>query len=99
VLTTLLILVENFGVLATLAGLLLNLLVVWLVFKGSRFIVSMVGKNTILVLSKLLAVLLAAFAVMFIRIGVLNILRNAAFEDLPEETGEAIINMIKYYVL
>jgi len=98
VLTTLLILLENFGVLATLTGLLLNLIVVWLVFKGSRFIVSAVGKNTILVLSKLLAVLLAAFAVMFIRIGVLNILKNAAFEDVPQETGDAVINMIKYHV-
>jgi multiple antibiotic resistance protein len=99
VLTTLFILVENFGVAATLAGLLLNLALVWLVFKGSRLIVSVVGTNTILVASKLLAVLLAAFAVMFIRIGVLNVLKNAVSDYAPEETGDTIINMIKYYVL
>ncbi|HEB74756.1 MAG TPA: MarC family protein [Nitrospirae bacterium] len=75
VLTTLLVLMEHYGVGLTVTALLLNLLVVWIFFKNSALITRRLGKNGMMALSKLMAILLASIAVMMIRIGIENTVR------------------------
>ncbi len=70
VLTTILVLTEHYGVLPTLAGLILNLAIVWVGLLGATRIIRLVGLNGIIALSKIMAILLAAIAIMMIRLGV-----------------------------
>lgn len=74
VLTSILVLTEHFGVLPTVAGLVLNLLLVWVAFLSAGRIIKFLGLNGILALSKVMAILLAAIAVMMIRLGMEGIL-------------------------
>lgn len=74
VLTTILVLTEHYGVFATLAGLLLNLALVWVGLLGATKIIRLVGMNGIMALSKIMAILLAAISIMMIRLGVEGIL-------------------------
>jgi len=75
VLTTLLVLMEHYGVGLTVTALLLNLLIVWIFFRNSTRITRWLGKNGMMALSKLMAILLASIAVMMIRIGIENTIR------------------------
>jgi multiple antibiotic resistance protein len=74
VLTTILVLTEHYGVLATVAGLVLNLALVWAGLMGATKIIRFVGLKGIIALSKIMAILLAAIAVMMIRLGVEGLL-------------------------
>jgi len=74
-LTTLIILMEHFGVLKTLLGLTMNLLLVWLLLRLSQTIVKRIGKEGIVAISKLMSILLASIAVMMIRLGVMGLLK------------------------
>ncbi len=78
VLTTLLVLVEHQGILATIVSLLLNLVIVWISFKKGPSIVRVLGEGGVLAISKIMALLLASIAVMMIRIGIENLIRKAA---------------------
>lgn len=73
VLTTLIVLVDHYGIAPTLMSLILNLAVVYIVFSGARTITRLIGKNGIIAVSKIVALLLAAIAVMMIRIGLQNL--------------------------
>ncbi len=75
VLTSLLVLIEHYGVGLTVSALLLNLIIVWLFFRNSIIITRYLGKNGMMALSKLMAILLASIAVMMIRIGIENTIR------------------------
>ncbi|MEJ2313191.1 MAG: MarC family protein [Nitrospirota bacterium] len=74
VLTTILVLTEHYGVVATLVGLVLNLALVWAGLLGATAITRLVGLKGIMALSKIMAILLAAIAVMMVRLGVEGLL-------------------------
>lgn len=76
VLTTLLMLVEQFGILVTVFSFVVNLLIVWLCFIWAGRIVKFFGREGILAFSKVMALLLGAIAVMMIRIGIFNLLHK-----------------------
>ncbi len=78
VLTTLLMLVEQFGIFITVFSFLINLLIVWISFRWADGIVRFLGKEGILAFSKVMALLLGAIAIMMIRLGVTNILSSTA---------------------
>lgn len=70
VLTTLIVLIDHYGVTPTVISLVLNLLIVWIALNGAKAITRFIGRNGILAISKVMALLLAAIAVMMIRLGV-----------------------------
>ena len=74
VLTTALMMVDQHGLAATLATMVLNIVVVGIVFLSSQRIIKVVGQSGTRALSKVMALLLAAIAVMMIRKGIVNLL-------------------------
>lgn len=78
VLTTLLVLVDHYGLLSTVLSLFFNLLVVYVSFINAERIIRLMGRGGIAALSKIMAILLGSIAVMMIRIGIENILRDYA---------------------
>jgi multiple antibiotic resistance protein len=69
VLTLLLIIVHTYGYVSTILCLILNLLVVWLAFSQSHRILQFVKEGGAKGIGKVFSLLLAAFAMMMIRIG------------------------------
>lgn len=76
VLTTLLVLVDHYGILPTVMALILNLIIVYLSFVKAEAIIKLFGRGGIIAISKIMAILLASIAVMMIRLGVANIIRR-----------------------
>jgi multiple antibiotic resistance protein len=74
VLTTILVLTEHYGVMPTVTGLLINLVLVWGALLVAGRIIKLIGLNGVMALSKIMAILLAAIAVMMIRLGMQGIL-------------------------
>ncbi|MGA2330769.1 MAG: MarC family protein [Syntrophales bacterium] len=74
VLTTILILVQEYGPLATVAALIVNILIAGLTFWLYAPIIRLLGKSGARTVSKLAALLLAAIAVMMVRKGVMLLL-------------------------
>jgi multiple antibiotic resistance protein len=72
VLTTLILQVEVFGYGLTVAALLANYVIAWLLLRNSERMFKLLGKDGAAVLSKLAALLLAAIAVSMIRGGLLE---------------------------
>lgn len=72
-LTTSLIIFNSFGFLFVLVSLVLNLLIAGLVFKYSLLILRFVSRRWVEALAKLLLLLLASIAIMFIRRGLQGI--------------------------
>jgi multiple antibiotic resistance protein len=70
VLTLLLIIVHTYGYFSTLLCLILNFLVVWLVFNQSQWIMRLLKEGGAKGIGKVFSLLLAAFAMMMIRIGI-----------------------------
>ncbi len=75
VLTTLIVLNDHYGVAPTIMSLILNLIIVWASFVQAEKIIRLIGKNGIVALSKVMAILLASIAVMMIRLGVENLVK------------------------
>lgn len=75
VLTTLIVLIDHYGITPTIISLILNLLIVWASFVHAEKITKLVGKNGIVAISKVMAILLASIAVMMIRLGIENIVK------------------------
>lgn len=75
VLTTLMVLIDHYGVVPTVVSLVLNLFIVWAALRGAHTITRFIGKNGIIAISKVMALLLAAIAVMMIRIGLENLIK------------------------
>ena len=69
VLTLLLIIVHTYGFISTLICLILNFLVVWLVFGQSHSIMRFMKEGGAKGIGKVSSLLLAAFAMMMVRIG------------------------------
>jgi len=77
VLTTILVLVDHYGAAPTVVSLVLNMLIVWLSLNCAEKVTKFLGKNGIIAVSKVMALLLAAIAVMMIRLGMEGILKGA----------------------
>lgn len=75
VLTTLIVLNDHYGVAPTIISLILNLIIVWASFVQAEKIIRLIGKNGIVALSKVMAILLASIAVMMIRLGVEHLVK------------------------
>jgi multiple antibiotic resistance protein len=72
VLTTLLIITGIYGYIIVTIAFIVNLLIVYIVLKNTRLFLRYLGKNGSNAAGKLAALLLAAYAVMMIRVGVIN---------------------------
>lgn len=70
VLTLLLVVVDTYGYLSTILSLILNLLIVWLVFGQSHWIMRILKEGGAKGVAKVSSLLLAAFAMMMIRFGI-----------------------------
>ena len=70
VLTLLLIIVQSYGYFPTLLCLVLNLLIVWIVFSQSHGIYRLLKEGGSKGIAKVSSLLLAAFAMMLIRMGI-----------------------------
>ncbi|MBI5049869.1 MAG: MarC family protein [Nitrospirae bacterium] len=75
VLTTMIVLNDHYGITPTVISLILNLIIVWFSFVKAQKITELIGKNGIVAISKVMAILLASIAVMMIRIGVENLIK------------------------
>jgi multiple antibiotic resistance protein len=75
VLTTLIVLIDHYGVIPTIISLILNLIIVWASFVKAQEITRLIGKNGIIAISKVMAILLASIAVMMIRLGITNFIK------------------------
>ncbi|MDA8387348.1 MAG: MarC family protein [Nitrospiraceae bacterium] len=78
VLTTLIVLLDRYGPIFTAFSLVLNLGIVWAAFVQAPVIVRYFGRGGILVFSKIMLLMLAAIAVMMIRLGIAGILTMRA---------------------
>jgi multiple antibiotic resistance protein len=73
VLTTLLLSVGSNGYNATLIALIINILIVWFVFRHSELFIKAIGEAGATAIGKVFSLLLAAIAVEMIRLGVTDI--------------------------
>lgn len=75
VLTIMMVLIENYGIAPTMISLILNLIILYAVFNAEQGITRLIGKNGLIAISKIVYLLLAAIAVMMIRIGIESYLK------------------------
>lgn len=76
VLTTVLLSVGANGYTATLIALILNMLIVWFVFTYSDSVIKLVGESGATAIGKVFSLLLAAIAIMMIRLGITEVIAN-----------------------
>lgn len=76
VLTTSLIVLDQYGPLATSCSVLINIFFAGVVFTNSERLIRFLGRSGALALSKIMALFLAAIAVMMIRKGIFQILQS-----------------------
>ncbi|MCL4369299.1 MAG: MarC family protein [Chloroflexi bacterium] len=74
ILTTLLVLVDRYGIALTVLAFLVNLLIAWRLFWRASDLTRLLGRNGLRATSKVISLLLAAIAIKFIREGVMLIL-------------------------
>ena len=74
VLTTLLLLIDQYFIAIVVASFILNLVIQWLLFRGADRIVDFLGNTGVSAISKIVMLLLAAIAVKMIRQGILTML-------------------------
>ncbi|NUN69210.1 MAG: MarC family protein [Bacteroidetes bacterium] len=74
-LTAIIIIVDAYGYWISMASLLLNLIIVWLMFRHSDIVIRVMGEGGTKAFAKVAALFLVAIAVMMIRVGVQNILK------------------------
>lgn len=77
-LTTLVILVDRFGLVLTLVSLLVNMVVAWRLFRQANNLTRLLGRNGLRATSKVVSLLLAAIAVRLVREGVLALLATTS---------------------
>ena len=74
VLTTSLIMIDQYGISATLVAVIANIFLAGVIFFNSNFILRFIGKSGARALSKVMALFLAAIAVMMVRKGIFAII-------------------------
>ncbi len=72
VLTITLMLLDNYGLMATFLSLLINMLIAWLCFRHSDIFTFLLGESGMRAFAKIMYILLAAIAVMMARKGVMG---------------------------
>jgi len=72
-LTTILILIDSFGYVATIFSMVLNFLIVGLVLFNAKWLIKAIGPGGSRAFAKIASLLLASIAVMMIRVGLINI--------------------------
>ncbi|HWP82990.1 MAG TPA: MarC family protein [Bacteroidota bacterium] len=75
-LTTILIIVDSYGLLPTIISLLVNLVIVWLVFRYSNVVIKVMGEAGSKAFAKVASLFMAAIAVMMIRVGLTGMLQG-----------------------
>ncbi|MCX6144250.1 MAG: MarC family protein [Ignavibacteriales bacterium] len=75
-LTTILILVDTHGYVVTIVSLLLNLLIVWFVFRFSDLVIKLIGEAGSKAVAKVAALFMAGIAVMMIRVGLSGMIKS-----------------------
>ncbi len=75
-LTTIIILVHNFGYIPTIVSMIINFLIVWFVLANSRWLLKLIGDGGSKAFAKISSLFLAAIAVMMIRVGVQHLLMH-----------------------
>lgn len=73
-LTASLVLVGNYGYMPVILSLTANILIAWLIFSQAERIISIIGINGSRAFAKIMALILAAFAVKMIRAGIFRLL-------------------------
>jgi len=76
-LTTILILVDSKGYLVTLISLLVNLFIVWVVFRYSEVVLRLMGEAGSKAVAKVAALFMAGIAVMMIRVGLSGMIKGS----------------------
>jgi multiple antibiotic resistance protein len=74
VLTTLLILVDQYSIIIVIVSFILNLAIAWLLFAQANRVVAFLGQGGVRATSKIVSLFLAAIAIKMIRQGVLQVL-------------------------
>ncbi|HEX75083.1 MAG TPA: MarC family protein [Dehalococcoidia bacterium] len=74
VLTTLLILIDQYSTIIVIASFIINLSIAWLLFAQANRVVAFLGQGGVRAASKVVSLFLAAIAIKMIRQGVLGIL-------------------------
>ena len=74
VLTTLLILVDQYSIVIVIISFVLNLVIAWLLFAQANRVVAFLGQGGVRATSKIVSLFLAAIAIKMIRQGVLQVL-------------------------
>jgi multiple antibiotic resistance protein len=75
VLTTTLISVDTYGYIPTIISLIINIVFAWLVFSRAALVIRVLGEGGAKGVGKVVSLLLAAIAVMMIRMGVIEMLQ------------------------
>jgi len=74
VLTTLLILIDQYSIIIVLVSFMLNLAIAWLLFAQANRVVAFLGQGGVRATSKIVSLFLAAIAIKMIRQGILQVL-------------------------
>ncbi len=74
VLTILLLLIDQYSIVIVVVSLTINLAITYLLFRQCNRVVGFLGKNGVMAMSKIVALLLAAIAISLIRRGVVTFL-------------------------
>lgn len=74
VLTTLLILVDQYSILIVIVSFILNLVIAWLLFAQANRVMSFLGQGGVRAMSKIVSLFLAAIAIKMIRQGIMQVL-------------------------
>ena len=74
VLTTLLILIDQYSIIIVVVSFIFNLAIAWLLFSQANRVVAFMGQGGVRAISKIIGLFLAAIAIKMIRQGVLEIL-------------------------
>lgn len=75
-LTSIIIVTDTYGYLLSTLSLSINLLFVWFVFRNAQYIHMLIGNAGLRAFAKVAWLLLVAIAVMMIRVGIQNIMRQ-----------------------
>jgi multiple antibiotic resistance protein len=72
VLTTMIMMVDSYGLVPTLVAVLLNMFIVWVTLVKADLLLKLFGQNGLRALAKIMYILLAAIGVMMVRKGILT---------------------------
>jgi multiple antibiotic resistance protein len=75
-LTTILLLVDTYGIFLTMFSIFINLILVLIVFANSGYVIKILGNSGSRAFAKVASLFLAAIPVMMIRVGLVEILSN-----------------------